>query len=376
MIPGFATADGTARYRDRFPQFKQAGHFRHAPSVPGVSDLSLSSIGLGTYLGDPTDQADRDYTEAIAHAVRSGINVLDTAINYRHQRSERNLGAALKSLIDAGEFQRDELLVCTKAGYLPFDSDMPRDAVAYMRKEYIDSGIAPAGEIVGGSHCMNPRYLSEQIDRSRKNTGFETLDVFYLHNPETQLGYVAPEFFHHRLLSAFGMLEGAVRAKRIRWYGAATWNGFRANPADRGHLSLEQMVHAAKQVAGANHHFRFVQLPFNLAMPEAFAYGNQVIDGKHASLLAQAPKLGVAVVASGTLSQGNLAEGLPPQLKQALGSDSDAEAAIQFSRSATNLTTSLVGMGRKQHVDANIRVAAMRPIPQENWESLFAAKNA
>lgn len=376
MISGFATADGTARYRDRFPQLKQAGHFRHAPSVPGMTDLWLSSIGIGTYLGDPTEEADRHYTEAISHAVRSGINVLDTAINYRHQRSERNVGAALKSLIDAGEIQRDEVLVCTKAGYLPFDQDMPRDAVAYMRKEYIDSGLAPAGEIVGGSHCISPKYLSEQIDRSRKNTGLDTLDVFYLHNPETQLGYVAVEFFHHRLRSAFEMLEGAVRAKRIRWYGAATWNGFRANPADPGHLSLESIVKTARQVAGDNHHFRFVQLPFNLAMPEAFAYGNQAIEGSHASLLAQAPKLGVAVVASGTLSQGNLADGLPPQLKQALGSDSDAEAAIQFSRSATNLTTALVGMGRKQHVDANIRMASVAPLAQESWESLFAAKTA
>src|SRR4051812_6055226 len=116
MISGSATPAGTSRYRDRYPSLANAGHFRHAPNVPEVSDLWLSSIGLGTYLGEPTEAADRNYTEAITYAVQHGINVLDTAINYRHQRSERNLGSALQSLFSAGQASRDELLICTKAG--------------------------------------------------------------------------------------------------------------------------------------------------------------------------------------------------------------------------------------------------------------------
>ncbi len=372
MISGFATVVGGARFRDRLPQLAEANFFRHAPGVPEVSDLWLSSIGLGTYLGEPTESADEKYTEAIAHAVRRGINVLDTAINYRHQRSERNLGAALQDWFAAGEGNRDELLICTKAGYLPFDEDMPADAVGYLRKQYVESGIAPAGEIVGGSHCMHPRYLADQLERSRRNLQLATIDVFYVHNPETQLGHLSRELFYQRLLKSFEYLEGAVRDGKIRWYGAATWNGFRANPADRSYLSLEFMVKTAQQVAGDKHHFRFVQLPFSLAMLEAYAYGNQGKDGNAASLLVQAPEFGVAVVGSGTLSQGNLSCGLPPQLKQMLGTEADSEAAIQFARSATNLTTSLVGMGRKEHVDANLKVAVRPPISREDWEALFS----
>jgi aryl-alcohol dehydrogenase-like predicted oxidoreductase len=374
MITGSVTTAGTSRFRDRFPQLAQAGHFRHSPGVPEVSDLWLSSIGLGTYLGDPTDEADRNYTDAIIHAVQSGINVLDTAINYRHQRSERNLGTALQQLITSGQAFRDELLICTKAGYLPFDHDMPADAVSYMRQEYVASGIAPAGEIVGGSHCMNPRYLADQIERSRRNLQLATIDVFYVHNPETQLGHLSKEAFYQRLHQAFEFLEGTVRDGKIRWYGAATWNGFRANPADRSHLSLEMMVSIARDIAGDKHHFRFVQLPFNLAMLEAYGYGNQFRGGEAASLLLQAPEFGVAVVGSGTLYQGNLAQGLPDQLKQTLGVANDAEAAIQFARSATNLATSLVGMGRREHVEANLKVAARPSIPRETWESLFSSK--
>jgi aryl-alcohol dehydrogenase-like predicted oxidoreductase len=374
MFPGFVTPAGTARYRDRFPKLAQAGHFRHSPGVPDASELWLSSIGLGTYLGDPTDAADRDYTQAIIHAVQQGMNVLDTAINYRHQRSERNLGAALQALFKTGQATRDELLICTKAGYMPFDRNIPGDAMGYMRQEYIASGIAPAGEIVGGSHCMNPRYLADQIERSRRNLQLQTIDVFYVHNPETQLGHVPKEVFYQRLQQAFEYLEFAVADGKIRWYGAATWSGFRANPADRSHLSLEMMVNTARQVAGETHHFRFVQLPFNLAMLEAYGYGNQVREGETASLLVQAPQLGLAVVGSGTLSQGSLAQDLPSQLKETLGASNDAEAAIQFARSASNLTTSLVGMGRKEHVTANLTVAARPPLAREQWEGLFVQK--
>ena len=105
MLPGHATAEGTARYRDRFPRLRDAGHFRRPANVPGAGELWFSSIGLGTYLGEPDDESDRNYTEAIATALRSGINVLDTAINYRHQRSERNIGAALQQRIESGELK-------------------------------------------------------------------------------------------------------------------------------------------------------------------------------------------------------------------------------------------------------------------------------
>ncbi|HEX4488515.1 MAG TPA: aldo/keto reductase, partial [Terriglobales bacterium] len=147
FIQGYATAQGTSRYAARFPDLRSARHFRRSEHVPGPHELWLSSIGIGTYLGDANDASDRAYTEAIAYAVRHGINVLDTAINYRNQRSERNLGEALKPLIEVGEVARDEVLVCTKAGYMPFDSDVPGDPGAYLRGEYVASGLAPMEEI-------------------------------------------------------------------------------------------------------------------------------------------------------------------------------------------------------------------------------------
>jgi len=45
---------------------------------------------------------------AIIDSVRSGgVNIIDTAINYRYMKSERTIGAALRYLIKNEGFNRD-----------------------------------------------------------------------------------------------------------------------------------------------------------------------------------------------------------------------------------------------------------------------------
>jgi aryl-alcohol dehydrogenase-like predicted oxidoreductase len=371
MIAGQASAEGTARYRERYPTLQQAGHFRRAEHVPGAGELSLSSIGLGTYLGEPDEAADREYTDAIVTALGIGVNVLDTAINYRHQRSERNIGTAVKRLADSGELRRDEILVCTKAGYLSFDADMPADPRGYFVKEYVEPGILDPAQIARGMHCMAPQYLADQMERSRRNLGIETIDVFYVHNPETQLQQVARDEFHERLKRAFAMLEEKAAGGMVGYYGVATWNGFRASPDAQDHLNLFELARLAEEVAGPQHHFRFVQLPFNLAMHEAYSLANQKSGAEKLTLLAAARELGIAVVGSATLLQGRLNSGLPQDVLQKLGASSDREAAIQFSRWAPGLAVSLIGMGHTEHVTANLRMASIG-LPSAKWESLFA----
>jgi len=374
MLPGFATPEGTARYRDRFRQFRDAGHFRHPESVPGASELCLTSIGLGTYLGEPDDAADANYVDAISTAVRSGINLLDTAINYRHQRSERNVGAALAQLIAAGDLQRDEVLICTKAGYLSFDGNLPADPRAYFVREYVESGVLNPKELAGGMHCMAPRYLENQIERSRRNLGLETIDVFYLHNPESQLADVSPEVFRDRVKHAFAVLESSVKARKLRYYGMATWNAFRVLAGARDHISLSSAVELAQEVGGSSHHFRFIQLPFNLGMPEAHSLANQTLHNKNVSVLTAAAQLGVAVIGSATLYQGRLTHGLPAPIQQAMGMKSDSENAIQFARSTPGLTAALIGMGHREHVTANLKPALVPPVRPEEWARLFTER--
>lgn len=365
-LSGMATGEGTERYASRLKERASDAHFRRA------QNLYLSSIGLGTYLGEWNEETDRAYTDSAVRAVELGANVIDTAANYRFQRSERSLGAALKKLTESGEAARDELVVCTKGGYLPFDGEPRRDVRRYFEETFVSKGVADFSDLVAGSHCMTPRYLEDQINQSLNNLGLETLDVYYVHNPETQLREVSREEFDERIRLAFEMFERARDAGKIKFYGAATWNGFRAAVGANDHLSIERMTEIARTVGGDAHGFRFVQLPFNLAMPEALVLQNQTLNGERVSLLEAAQSLGVTVIASASILQGKVARNLPGNVREALGAlPTDAQTAIQFVRSTPGITTALVGMSRTAHVEENLQLARINPAPAEDYERLF-----
>ena len=123
-----ATKEGTKRYAEKFRGRAAQGHFRE------MQRLALSSLGIGTYLGEPDEKTDEGYAAAAVAAVESGINVIDAAINYRFQRSERSIGAAIRQLVAKG-IERDEIVVCTKGGYLTPDGAMPGDSNEYFFRE-------------------------------------------------------------------------------------------------------------------------------------------------------------------------------------------------------------------------------------------------
>ena len=368
-LPGFATTEGTAAYRARFEGTAAEGHFRRGQG------LWLSSIGTGTYLGDWDEETDRSYTDAITRAVELGANVVDSAANYRFQRSERSVGEALKRLAAAG-FARDELVVCTKGGFLSFDSRPPGGQAgvrAYVEETFVKTGVADFSDIAAGSHCMTPRYLAHQVAQSLRNMGLETIDVYYVHNPEAQLQVVAREEFDARLRAAFGQLERERAEGRIRFYGVATWNGFRIPAATRGFHALESIWELAREAGGDDHGFRFIQLPFNLAMPEALVSDNQTVEGARMSTLEAARALGVTAIASASIMQGKVARDLPEHVREPLGSlSTDAQTAIQFVRSTPGVATALVGMSRRAHVEENLQLVGVAPASAGDYSRLFA----
>jgi len=330
VTPSYATPRGTERYAARFPEKLSAGFYRPA------AGLQVSSLGLGTYLGELDEATDRSYVEAVAAAALGGINLLDTAINYRNQRSERCIGAALGRLLRAGEVQRDEIVVCTKAGFLTPGA--------------VPQFLEP-GDVVGQMHSMAPDFLSDQIDRSRSNLELDTLDVFYLHNPETQLEFVSRDVFEIRVRRAFARLEELRAAGKIRFFGTATWDGYR----NARLLSVERLAAIAREQGGEDHGFRFIQLPLNIGMLEALQLG----------VLGQAAEAGISVIASASLLQTRVLGCIPEQVAAALpGLSTDAQRAIQFTRSAPGITAALAGMSRVAHVSENLAVSTT---PPANW---------
>jgi aryl-alcohol dehydrogenase-like predicted oxidoreductase len=359
------TKEGTTRYAQKFTGRAAAGHFREAQR------LLLSSIGIGTYLGQPDTKTDEGYTTAAVAAVGSGINVIDAAINYRFQRSERSIAAAIRQLAAKG-FERDEIVVCTKGGYLTPDGSMPADPNEYFFREYIQPGVFSAKDIAAGSHCMTPKFLKNQLGRSLTNLGVECVDIYYLHNPETQLAEISKEEFLNRVREAFTFLESAVEAGEIQYYGMATWNGFRQDASARDAMQLGEITQIAQEIAGGRHHFRFVQMPFNLGMTEALTLGNQSLRGHHRTVMEAASELDITLIASASLLQGQVAKNLPKFVAEAFGLENDAERALQFARSSPGITTALVGMSRVEHVKANARLVGIAPATAEEFTKLFS----
>jgi len=375
MIPGHATPQGTARYRDRFKGKLAADHFVEKRG------LWLSSIGLGTYLGEPSEADDRAYDEAARAALLAGCNVLDTAINYRFQRSERSLGAAFAALTKSSALSREEVVVATKGGFISFDGGWPANPQAWIEKTIFKPGLAAPEEIVADCHCLSPRYIDHEFEASRSNLGLESIDIYYIHNPETQLKDVDRGEFLARLEAAFGVLERKVREGKLQMYGAATWDGFRASPSDPAHLSLAEVLAAAERAAAsigtAMHHFGAVQAPLNLAMPEALLKPTQSADGEAMPLLAAAARANLAVMASASILQGHLIQRMPAQLSEKIpGGRSLAQKAIQWVRSAPGIATALVGMKSLRHVEENLGLASVPRMKPEEFRALIAPKRS
>ena len=363
-----ATPEGTARFRGRFAHRMDPDHFRQR------GGLIWSSIGIGSYLGDPTDAVDLAYAKSLRAAVQGGVNVVDTAINYRDQRSERCFGAAIAELIEAELVQRDEIILCTKGGYIPGDPTSKLSYPDHMKENWINPGILATEDVVDSCHSLAPSYLKDQLGRSLVNLGVDAVDIYYIHNPEHQFVDVSREVFMTRMRAAFEVLETARAGGQIGCYGLATWGGFRAPVDAPEHLPLEDLVNLAKEIGGDDHGLKVVQLPFNIAMLEAWALKNQSVDGVTVPLAEAAATLGITLVASASMLQADLLRRIKTRtLSRFPGVASAAHLCLRFNRAVPGITTSLVGMSNPDHVADNLGAATERPLDQDGMRRIFGS---
>ena len=350
-----------SNYANQFADRYVAEFYRPA-AIGGL----VSSIGIGTYLGECTADDDAGYSDAIEVAISSGVNLIDTAINYRCQRSERAVGAAIRRAIAQGT-PRDAIVVSTKGGFVPLADTPPatRDEYReYLKREFFDPGVLTPDDVIAGGHSLAPSFLRYAIHRSRANLGLDSIDLYYLHNPEQQLAAVSAASLRERLRAAFMVLEDAVTRGEIRAYGCATWTALRVPPGTKTHLSIQDLVDIAREVAGERNHFRAIQLPVNLAMPEAVRLPTQQIGRKPALVPAveAASSLGLSVFASASLMQAQLTRNLPPSVKQLFPTQrTDAQRALAFVQSIPGVTSALVGTKNRQHVAENLESAFRSP---------------
>lgn len=358
---GFATVEGTLRYRDM--GVKKGMDPRHFHSF---LSLSIASLGAGTYLGEADSLTDRLVEEAVYESVASGgVNVIDTAINYRMQKAERSIGRTLERLTNEGLVKRDELFIATKNGYLTSDGDLPKDFWRYVQEEYIRAGKLKVDEIAGEVHSMAPRFLLDQLERSLENLGVECIDLVYLHNAaESWIPEIGYRRFLERVADVFSLYEKKRSEGKLRYYGFASWTCFRVPRGEPEHASLDDLVEVAKNVGGAEHGFRFIQLPFNPAMSEALSAKNQRIADEPLTTFEAAQKLGLGVFTSAPFAEGRLLNHTRvPELE-----GSRALSLLQFARSAhPAVIAPLVGQKDPAHVRENIRIGRIPPLTEEGF---------
>ena len=385
LLPGFASRAGTRRYASRIEHDRaERGLPVSADHFARPDELWLSSLSLGTLRGNPGGVDDLLYRSVIGDLLEGGVNVFNTALSDRMQTSERAIGHALRRAIAEGLTQRDEIVVVTKGGALTPDPERAGDYTSTQRDlytTYIDSGIVSPDDVYRG-HSIDPEFLLDQIQRSRRNLGLTCLDYYLIEEPEIHLKDRGVDGFKDALAAAFEALESAVERGWIRAYGLATWEGFLVPDNDRNHLGIVEVFEAALEVGQADHHLRAIQLPYGLAMGEGVALDSQLgPDGHSRAILESLRDTGTAVFASAPLYGGRLIGRVPEFVMRALPeAPTQALAAMQFARSTANVTSVVSGMREAAHVEENLRLVGIPradpKIPARLFEIASRARDA
>jgi aryl-alcohol dehydrogenase-like predicted oxidoreductase len=363
---GYATSSGTKKYLESaIKKGKPSSHFRL------FDGLYLSSIGMGTYLGQPNAEDDKAMENAIYESVRSGaVNVIDTAINYRNMKSEKSIGRALSRLIKENIVSRNDVFICTKNGYITNDGDYPGiDVMEYMQNMFISTGLIDSKDISSGYNVLNPNYIARCIDKSLMNMHLSTVDLVYIHNAfESWYNDISKEQFIEMLSKVFQVYEKYRSNNKIRYYGMATWTCFRVEQNSKEYLALEDVVNLAEKVGGMHHGFKFIQLPYNLAYSEALLLKNQSVGSeKNLTILEAADRLNIKVFTSIPLFQSRL---LRAKIPDYMGLTDQVAKLIQIIRSSPSVIAPLIGQKKPEHVEQNLKISNIQPLNDKEFKEV------
>ena len=321
--------------------------------------MPISSVALGTYLGAANNMIDEQMESVIVEAIHSGVSYLDCAPIYRNGRSEQVLGKALMRLKDTTS---NPIVVGTKAGYLPFDNSI-QDIVddAYYQMRFIDAGIVKSEWIVGDWQCFHPTYLEWQFQESTVRIQRQTIDIYYLHNPEGMLSFLDRDKFLQTMREAFAWCVSKVRSGQIRRFGISTWGGL-LGLEERESLRLVDLCQLAEEVGGRDY-FKFVQAPFSVGLTNALTHRTQPeLNGQPISLMRLCKELGMHFFGSAPLLHGGLLNvDCPKELHTHFPWPSAAQSFLDFARSCPGLATTILGTTQQSHLLEAIAVMNIEP---------------
>lgn len=337
MISGYATVNGTSEYLS-----KSGMPYRKSPV------FCAPPIAMGTHLGEMNEMDSALYREGMKYGLLNGLNFIDTAINYRGMRSERDVGHVLNSLIKSGAIKREEVIVSTKAGIIPGDIEANLVPADYLQKILLDGGIIKESElniVDTHRHVLAPEYYRFAIEKSKKHLHLETIDLYYIHNPEISMMTLGPDLFYQQVEKLFTFFEEQVQSGNLHYYGFATWSGLLNSPKEDGYISIEETVNTAKRVAGEGHHFKFIQFPLNKQMNQAVKNLNQRVNGKWLTIIEAAQELGIYSTTSAPFNLGKIFD-----------EGNDPQNVLKAVTRTNGVFSTMVGMKKVLHIKENLAI--------------------
>lgn len=305
-LSGNATAAGTKKFAlcSDLPE----------NAFASVFGLSLTKIGLGTYIPTATPDALAQQGSALEALLHAGCNVVDCAPNYGLGRIEEVVGLSLHRAIKKGIVAREELFITTKAGLVPENAPFAQDF--------------PLGP---EDSCYDPEYMTVSLEHSLQQLHLETVDCIFIHNIEL-LKLSQPQAFPTLLHNLGERMESLVSRGIAQCWGISSWSGFRVRELDAAYISIADILQHRWR------HLRYLQMPFGLWGNEALTVqsqnGESILTFPH----------GLAIFANSPLLQGELITALPPAFSP--------EEAICFTRDTPGISVTLLGMRQAKHIQA------------------------
>jgi len=363
-----ATTQNTLNFAKKFSTYKDF-YIKH-------NDLIFSKLGLGTFNAEPYKEENYvfHYIESVKQAVRSGINLIDTASNYRYSQSEKEIGIALHEMMSDEEVKREELIICSKGGFIQLDFPFPQNPYEWIESNIIEQNLATKDDIELDQHCMTPDFLEWSCRRSLDNLGVKSLDIYFLHNPEMQFLKLGEKKFYKMIEKIFERFEKLRDEGLFSSYGVAVWNGFSSKTDEL--ISLEKLVSIAQNAGGSKHGFKYIQSPFNMGKTDIYTQSTQSVNESTCTLLQAAHRLGIGVISSSSLLQMNLFKSsFTPEcgviLDESMTLSSDIQLALQFVRSTPGIISSLFGSVVPLHVKQNVDIAKIKSVKRAKYDLLY-----
>lgn len=286
----------------------------------GTCTSELSSVGIGTYGGNIAQEDDDKYLASLTSSISHGINVIDTAITYRSQRSEQVVG----HFIDQQD--RSSIFLISKGGF----------AVSGI----LTSGLHNYEKL--RNHSIRHAYIGQSLSYSLTNLKTK-IDCYLIHNVELGKNHYNDDNFYTELVYTFSLLERKVEEGVIGSYGIATWHGLRVDRDNQFFVDLEKVLFCAQLAAGkyCKHNFSAIELPINPVKTEAIYLKNQVLNSSPVSTLEFAKYHKLKVFASDSVMSGKAIH--------SMGTLNASQTSLNFVRSVPGVTSALVGMRQIKH---------------------------